>query len=366
MKKILHAVSIMNRAGQETFIMNMFREIDRSRFSFDFIVSLDGKGDFDEEIYQLGGKIFKLKTSDNPKPHIETFLRTYRLYDFLRKHKEYSIVHFHNHHAYSALLQVIAAKAAGVKSVIVHSHNSSAPNPGISKLFRPFLNSLKIHRLACSDLASKWLFGRKSIDCQVVKNGIDPTIFQYNEADRLKIRKELSLEDKPVILHVGRFNFQKNHKFLLEIFSELLGHLPNAHLLLVGQGELENEIRNKIVDMGIQDHVSVLGIRSDIPALLSASDLFLFPSLFEGLSVMLVETQVNGLPILTTDNLAQETIYSPNLFTMALVQSSEEWADKAEYLIRNSHRIDGAQLATDAGFNMKMVAKDMSDYYSSL
>lgn len=366
MKKILHAVSIMNRAGQETFIMNMFREIDRSRFSFDFIVSLDGKGDFDKEIYQLGGKIFKIKTSDKPKPHIETLLRAYRLYDFLRKHKEYTIVHFHNYHAYSALLQVVAAKAAGVRSVIVHSHNSCAPNPRVSKLFRPFLNGLKIHRLACSDMAAKWLFGSKSGACQIIKNGIDPAIFQYNEADRLKIRKELSLGDKQVILHVGRFNFQKNHKFLLEIFGELLKHLPNAHLLLVGQGELESEIKNKIADMGIQGHVSILGIRSDIPALLSASDLFLFPSLFEGLSVMLVETQANGLPILATDNLAHETIYSPNLFTMALEKSSEEWANKAEDLIRNSRRIDGVRLATEAGFNMKMVVGDISNYYNSL
>lgn len=365
MKKVLHVVTIMNRAGLETFIMNLFREIDRTRILFDFLVSLDQKGDFDDEIYKLGGTIYKLGTSRRPLRHLESLFKSYRLYRFLKSHKEYQIVHFHNCHAYSSFLQVFPAKLAGVKDIIVHSHNNYAPHPQVNKIFIPVLNSFSIHRFACSNLAAEWLFGKKSSQCRIVKNGIDPLRFQFHEDDRQRIRKELSLENVPVIIHVGRFNYQKNHKFLLNIFSEVLHSKPNAQLLLIGCGELEHDIIKQIEELKLNDNVKLLGVREDIPALLSASDLFLFPSLFEGLGVVLVEAQANGIPILTINTIAKEAIFSSNLHTFDLSCSSKQWADIAVSLLE-SKRVDGYSLTTAAGFNMKTVAEDMTIFYNSL
>lgn len=365
MRKILHVVTIMNRAGLETFIMNMFNEIDRDQFSFDFLVTHSEHGDYDDEINQLGGKIYKLGTSYHPIPHIEPLIKSFRLYKFLKSHKEYQIVHFHNSHAYSSVLQVFPAVLAGVKGIIVHSHNSFAPHPQINKFFRPVLNLFNIQRLACSELAAKWLFGCKYKQAKIIKNGIDTFKFQYNAKDRFRLRSELSLEEYPVVLHIGRFNYQKNHKYLLNVFYELLKLQPDAKLLLVGQGELEDEINNEINCLGLQDSVKLLGVRSDIPELLSASDLFLFPSLFEGLSVVLIEAQANGIPILTTNNIAHETIYSPNLYMLSLDIGMQNWAIKAQQLI-SSKRIDGSKFADRAGFNMKMIVADMMSFYNSL
>ena len=365
MIRVLHVVTIMNRAGLETFIMNLYKEIDRSQIQFDFLVSTDQKGDFDEEIHDLGGTIYRLKISRRPIRHVDPWVQALRLYRFLLSHKEYNIVHFHNSHAYSSFLQVLPARMAGVSNVIVHSHNSNAPHPLINKMFVPLLNCFKIQRFACSDLAAHWLFGRKSAQCRIVKNGIDPLKFQFNNDDRIRIRKELAIGEEPVILHVGRFSYQKNHEFILNIFSEILHSIPDAQLLLVGRGELESDIIKQISKLGIQDSVKLLGVREDIPALLSSSDLFLFPSLFEGLSVVLVEAQANGIPVLTIDTIAKETIISPNLYTLGLSLSSKDWAAKAISLMSLA-RVDGYALTEEAGFNMKSVAESISIFYNSL
>ena len=367
--KVLHAVSRMDRAGQETFIMNLFRKINRDEIMFDFMVSLPGKGDYDDEIHELGGKILNELSfcKQNPIPIVKNILQWLRLFKFFRKHQDYKIVHFHNYHAFSVLAQITAAKAARVKSVIVHSHNTNSINPRLHKLVRPILKLFNITKLACSEDAAKWMFGEDVSNVMVVKNGIDSKSFLFNAIKRSETRANLGIADNEwMILHIGRFNFQKNHNFLIEVFSEIHKRYPKALLALVGSGELEPQINIKIKSLDLEDSVMRLGIRNDVPALMSASDLFLFPSLFEGLSVVLVEAQANGIPILSNENLAKETFYTPVLHTLSLNEGVEIWASKAIDLLKTSHHTDTSSYIKQSGFDMTEVSKDMESLYKSL
>lgn len=361
--KVLHVVSKMDRAGQETFIMNVYRHIDRQKIQFDFLCSDSTAGDYDNEIRSLGGQILYLHQSKINIPYV-TYLGVIRSYmRFFREHPEYKIAHFHNYHAFGVLLQVLGAKLGRVKHIFVHSHNTNAPHPTLHKISKQLLKLFDIKRVACSEPAGQWMFGSKCNDFIVLKNAIEPSLFVFNAKDRERIKDELCLQDKKIILHIGRFNYQKNHMFLLRLYEQIHKKCPNTRLLLVGRGELEEQVRKWVHDKNLDDAVSFLGIREDIPALLSASDLFVFPSLFEGLSVVLVEAQANGIDILATPNLAKETIYAKNVYQIPL-NSIDSWKNKSVELLSREHiRSDMTSLVKDAGFDINLLAIDLTQIY---
>ena len=216
MIKILHCVSVMNRAGQETFLMNVFRIINRDEFLFNFLCTDPAKGDYDEEIISLGGKIFHLDTT-RKKGKIANFnYQVKKLSKWLSSHRDqFDIVHVHTYHNLDVLLHLKAAKKAKVK-IIIHSHNSSGPHPFLNKALIPICNRYKHTKFACSKLAGEWLHGRRAVKrgkVTVINNGIDLQKFRYDDLARNEYRKMLGVEDCVVWGHVGRFNYQKNHKF---------------------------------------------------------------------------------------------------------------------------------------------------------
>ena len=329
MIRVLHFVSKMDRAGQETFIMNVYRAADHSKFQFLFLCSRAEEGDYDEEIRNLGGSIYYLpaihyrNSIDKYKQQIDNLSRW-----LLNNKGKYDIVHLHTYHALDVWVHLKACKKAGVTQIIVHSHNSSGQHPLIHKMFRNTFKYYRFKKLSCSLDAARWMYGERAInrgEVTIILNGINTKEFKYSEVLREQTRKSLGINSKRVIGHIGRFNIQKNHSFLLSSFCEYSKNDDEAVLLLIGKGELEKDIIKKINDLGLEKKVLLLGTRDDIPALLSAMDLFVFPSLYEGLSVVLIEAQCNGLSILCTDNVSPETIISKGMHILP-VDDAERWS----------------------------------------
>ena len=331
MIKVLHFVSKMDRAGQETFIMNVFKNIDRSRIQFNFLCSLPDKGDYDDEIKSLGGHIYILPTSNENGKFSKYISEIAVIKNWLENNRDkYDVVHLHTYHALDVWVHLEACRRANVSKVIIHSHNTNAPHPQLHKLMRWICNRYSFTRFACSPEAGIWMYGKRAVDSgkvTVVYNGIDVSEFKYSEETARLYKEELGVAGRTVLGHIGRFNYQKNHEFLLEVFDEYLKKDPGAVLLLIGKGELEDVIKEKAESLKITESVRFLGTRDDIPNLLNAMDCFVFPSHFEGLSVVLVEAQCNGLSIVANNNTASEAIISDGLYLLPL-ESKQEWAEK--------------------------------------
>lgn len=361
---VMHYVSRMDRAGQETLIMNIFRNIDRARVNFEFLCSEPGKGDYDEEILSLGGKIHhiqlnrisgKLKQLDNRR-----ILRRY----LMSRNQEIQAFHIHTQHAMDAYLAATAAIGAGIPKVIVHSHNTSVQMHLFAhKVFKVLLKTLPITRFACGVDAGKWMFGNTRNT--VIHNAVDLDHFAFDETKRNRIREKMQWEHQVIIGHVGRFNAQKNHEYLIDIFYSLHASLPEAHLVLIGQGELEVKIREKVSSLGLDEAVSFLGIRSDMELLYQGMDIFLLPSLYEGLPVVLVETQAEGLPCFISDTITREIDIIPDLFRLGIDVEASDWSEQImEYLSHGISRRRTDSYMREAGYDIKLTAKELEDFYT--
>lgn len=355
----------MDRAGQETLIMNLYRHIDRNKFQFDFLCTTNKIGDYDDEIKKLRGIIYYLPQSKITIPHLHNLgiISNYR--NFFKKHPEYRIVHFHNYHAFSVLIQVLGAKLGGVKSIIVHSHNTSAPNSKVHKIVKPILKLFNIYRLACSKPAGKWMYGNSKF--KVLNNGINTSSYLFNDNNRLKIRKELGIDsDTKLICHIGRFNYQKNHKYILDIFSELLCEDSNFQLILIGKGELELEIEQYAETLGIKDKILFAGIREDIPDILSGSDVFLFPSIFEGLGIVMIEAQANGIPIVCSSVIPEEAILCNNIKSLSLLDSLSSWVQAIRSQAYEKHDTNNQVMIYNAGYDILDSTSLLSHIYNNV
>lgn len=363
-KKALHYVSIMDRAGEETFIMNVFRTIDRSKIMFDFLVTQDREGDYDREIKELGGRVrhLQLITTGGPVKRLKNYFVLKRYLKPLNK--EYTTFHIHTQHAMDAMLDAMAAKTAGFRNVIVHSHSTSTlHHVKAHYLCRPFLNHLPIVRLACSEKAGMWLFGENG-KFEIINNGIVTENFLFNQKTREKIRSEEGWGDKTIIGHVGSFSYPKNHIFLVDVFKEYLELNPEALLVMAGKGDLMDEIKKKTDSLGIADHVSFLGSRSDVNELYSAFDVLLFPSHYEGLPVTLVEAQAADLPCLISDSITSETDIIPSLKHMSLSQGAKEWAEELSNIVEGKRKRENAsKQIINAGYDIKTTSERLEQIY---
>lgn len=308
MIRILQIVPNMQSGGLESFIMNLYRNIDKEKIQFDFLVHYKEKYFYDDEIERMGGKIyrFSLRNDNNIIKYIK------ELDTFFKEHREYKIIHCHM--ASIGFLLFYIARKNGVKIRIAHSHNSNTENTlkGFVKsiLIKPF-KYLSTHRFACSEQAGKFLF--RKMDFQVIENAIDINKFSYNLDIRKKMREELNLQNKFVIGHVGRFCEQKNHDFLIECFAKFHKENNNSILLLIGEGELKEKIQKKVKELNIDKSVIFLGNRKDVNELYQAMDCFAFPSKFEGLGIVLIEAQVSGLNVISSSNIPEEAIVTNNI-----------------------------------------------------
>lgn len=363
MIKVLHFVTVMDRAGQETFIMNVYRAADKSKYRFNFLCDTHRKGDYDDEINELGGGIFYLPERKNNHGFKRYKEEISLLKEWLISNKEeYDCVHLHTHHALDVWAHLEACRQAKVENIIIHSHNTTGENIGLHKIARIFNNVFyRFNKLACSKDAGDWLFGKSQRNnVSVIYNGIDINEFKYSENNRNKIRKEFNLVNKTVIGHVGRFAKQKNHSFLLDVFSSYHQMNPYSVLMLVGKGELEEEIKEKVKELNLEDSVIFTGTRDDVGALLSAFDIFVFPSIFEGLGIVLIEAQVNGLSVITNSNIPKEAIISDSV-TLLPIKSVENWANCINMLSeKRTNNIDYDK------FDVKNTSKQILDIYDKV
>jgi len=363
MTKVLHYVSIMDRAGEETFIMNVFRTIDKFRVMFDFLVTQNREGDYDKEINNLGGRIryLQLITSGGPLKRIKNFFVLKKALNPIGK--EYTTFHIHTQHAMDAILDAMAAKFAGFRTVIVHSHSTSTLHHiKAHYICRPLLNYLPIIRLACSDKAGRWLFGEKG-KFEIINNGIVTENFLFNQQVRERIRKEEGWGDKIVVGHVGSFTYPKNHTFLLEVFREFLKICPDALLVMAGKGQLMDDMKKKAKEIKVFSSTRFLGSRGDVNELYSAFDVLLFPSHYEGLPVTLVEAQAADLPCLISDVITKETDINPNLKRMSLNESAEKWSEQINTLLRQRKRKNTKESIAKSGFDIERTSKRLLEIY---
>ncbi len=367
--RVLQVATIMNRGGLETMLMNYYRHIDRSKVQFDFLVHRSEQGAFDDEIEALGGRIFRM-----PPIHPRYFYQYYRDLDaFFITHPEYTVVHSHLDVLSTFVLH--AAKKHGVPVRIAHSHNTGFSDTGLRKAFklwsRKHLNAQCTHFFACSTDAGVFQFGRKLIDegkLTVLHNGIDTTAFTFQKAVRERVRREMGLGNSLVIGNVGRFDPQKNHSFLIDVFKEIAVLRPDARLLLIGDGRLRPHIEEKAASLGLTNRVIFTGIRSDVNKLMMAMDLFLFPSLFEGLGIVAVEAQCAGLPVLASTTIPRAATLTPNVFFMTFKQSPREWAQKAISMVETPNEKERTKSVTTIaaqGYDIHTCAQWLQDFYLS-
>lgn len=355
--RILHVVTYMGRGGLETMIMNYYRRIDRTKVQFDFLAHRDFRADYDDEIELLGGKIYHL-------PRLIPWSRNYHqaLDTFFKEHPEYRIVHVHQDCLSAVILK--AAKRHGVPTRIAHSHTSSQDKnlKYLIKLFyRCQIPQHATELFACGKDAGDWMFGGASY--RVVNNAIDTKLYAYNSEKRSWMRKELSIaEDALVIGHVGRFNAVKNHTFLLDIFANVKEREQKAMLLLVGDGDLREEMELKAEKLGLTDCVIFTGIRSDVPDLMQAMDSFVFPSLYEGLPLTLIEAQASGLPCLVSDGVPMECDKTGLVTQILLQEDAASWA-KQILKCASTPRSNTSDELSCTGYDIVANAQWLQDYY---
>ena len=349
--------------GVEAVVMNYYRHIDRAQVQFDFIVDDDSTAVPQEEIESLGGRVFRVAPYQQPGRNRADLLALFR-------ENRYPIVHSHLNTL--SVFPLSAAKKAGVPVRIAHSHSTAAPGEGAKSLmkwvFRPMAGWFPTERFACSEYAGEWLFGKRAMrsgDVRVIHNAIDIERYTYNEEVRREMRRELGLDGKFVVGHIGRFCYQKNHTFLLKIFHQLHKRCPEAALLLIGEGELRPKIQARVKEMGLSDAVHILGQRSDADKLYQAMDCFVLPSRYEGLPLVGVEAQTAGLPSFVSSAVTSETKVSPLLEFCSLKESADVWADKF-LQARETSRIDMGPVIARAGFDIRREAQNLCDAYLSL
>ena len=358
--RVLNLFTVMDRGGAETMVMNYYRHIDRTKVQFDFLVHREQRGAYDDEIEALGGRIYRMYPI-----YPQNFARYKRdIRVFFKDHPEYRIIHSHmSELGYFAFKE--AAKQ-GVPIRICHAHN--APHGFDMKMimrdyFKKRMMPYLTHLFMCGVESGRWLYGKENENRFIMlNNAVDASAYTYNPAKRTEMRLQIELTDELAVGHVGRFNQQKNHPFLLEIFAALLKKEPNAVLLLVGGGTDMQRIQAKSQTLGIAEKVRFLGVRSDVADVMQAMDVFVFPSLYEGLGIALIEAQAAGLPCVVSDTIPHEAYLTDLVDSESLSAPAEKWAEKilAKQAIPRTDR--RTEIAAH-GFDITTEAVKLQEFY---
>lgn len=351
--KVLHVVGAMNRAGTETMLMNIYRNIDREKVQFDFISYSQEEAHYDKEIKELGGKVIKLSSTTSVK----------ELVNAIKENGPYEVVHAHT--LFNSGIAMLAAKKCGIKTRISHAHTTLDNNSSIvRKIYingmRLLINKYSTKALACSREAGKYLFGEKEINKS--KYSYFPNLINYEELlhnpenEVIKFKEEYNLNDGIVIGHIGTLKESKNHKFLIEIAKYMTEQNIDVKLILVGEGSLRKELENLTREYNISDRVHILGIRDDINVMLHSMDVFVFPSIFEGLGLVLLEAQAAGLPCIVSEAIQPEADLGLNLFTnLKLDDGVEIWS---KHIIKSVNKKEISLDNVSRAFEEKEYSKD--------
>lgn len=363
--RVLQYIGSLEAGGSQSMIMNIYRNIDRSKVQFDFAVDRKGKDNlfYKDEIESLGGKIYIF---DEYFKGYNYFAFKKQWKEFFRKHPEYKIIHCHVRSVASIVLKI--AKQNGLVT-ICHSHSTSN-GKGIKAVAKKMLQS-RIHKycdyyFACSEESARWLYGEnmtKSDKCIILNNAIDTSKYTFDEKVRARARKELGLEDKKVLGQIGRIEKVKNYDFSIELLSRLLKEDDKYFLLIVGAGSLENIIMKKARKLGVDKKMMILKNRSDVPELLQAMDVFIMPSLYEGLPVSLVEAQASGLPCVISNNIS-DGFLDDECIVIRSLDNIDGWVLSIEEIFSNNGvRKDNKWLIEEAGFDIREVSQRMIAFY---
>lgn len=322
MKRLLCIVSAMNAGGAETFLMKIYRNLDRTKYQMDFCVN-SSTNLYEKEIMDLGGRIYVVP------PKSKSLIGWYKGTKKIVQENQYHYALRVCEHSLAAL-DLIVAKQGGADHLIMRSSNASSGSKAsviLHKMFKFLAISIPTVKIAPSTEAAEYTFGKGCVsrgDALILHNALDTDVFHFDSEGRKRIREELNLEDKYVVGHVGRFNKQKNHEFLIDIFSELLKKKPESRLVLVGAGELEEQIRQKVSSLNLEPFVFFTGVRKDVPQLMSAFDVFLFPSLYEGMPNTVIEAQATGLSCVVSDTITREANIT-GLVNYVSLDNVEDW-----------------------------------------
>lgn len=347
-------------AGTKSYVMNYYNNIDTKKVHMDFIIDDTSPITEYQNIESRGSRIYRIPTVKHPVRHIKHLIK-------ILKEGKYSCVHSFKNSL--NVFTMCAAKVAGVPIRI--SHNLSTAHPGerctiIKNILRPFSTLFVTNTAANSTLAAEWMFGKKNLDkCIIFHNAIDLKKYKYDEELRNSTRKKLGLENSFVIGHIGRYEYQKNHDFLIDIFNALYKQDKSARLLLVGYGSLKEKIWSKIEKLGLSDAVIDAGATEDIIPLYNAMDCFVLPSFYEGLPVVGIEAQATGLPCLLSTEITKETKVTDNVQFISLNESADLWAEKI-LKCKNCVRQNNAGMLTSNGYDIKNESSKLLNYYKNL
>lgn len=357
MVRVLQVVTDMNMGGIESFLMNLYRAVDREQVQFDFLMHRAEPSFFDQEILELGGRIYRL-----PAIRPASFL-SYRkaLAAFFREHREYRVVHAHNN-AYSMFV-LREAERNGVPIRIAHSH-CAFPNLGLVKRVtydycKNRINRYTTDRLACSTAAGEWLYGGARFE--VFPNAIHGSRYRFHPETRAMLRQEFGLENHFTVMHVGRFDRVKNHAFLLDAFQGILRVEPKAKLILVGDGILRPELEQRVKETMPEGAVIFTGVRKDVAKLLQAADVFVFPSLYEGMPVTLIEAQAAGLPCIKSNTFNNDCVVT-DLVSSLPIDDPAVWTN-AILAARGTPRTDRLADIRSGGYDITAAAEKLTRFY---
>lgn len=363
--RILHVLHGLNRGGIETLIMNIYKNIDRQKVQFDFAIVEKEKCEYEDDVYSLGGRIYRLPTISLPT--ILSFCR-----EFGKLCRNYTIVHSHWNTLSSLILMI--ARTNDVKYRIAHSHiakYSSGIKGLVKRILRIFINHFSTHQFACGMDAGVFLFGSDftlNESYKVIKNGIEVDKFRYNPHIRQLIRSQMNISERTFVVgHVGRIGEQKNQIFAVEIFAEIVQRNPDSLLWFIGTGTdgYVQEVRNKAVELNVDNKITFIGSVPNVNEYLNAFDIFLFPSLYEGLSVALIEAQASGLNCYTSDAIDRNSKVTENVIFNSLSEHPSIWAER---ILANSNikRNDTKEDLINAGYDIIDTANWLENFYLSL
>lgn len=365
MMRVLQVIGVMDRGGAETMVMNLYRAMDRSNIQFDFLVHEQREGDYDAEIRELGGRFFHLPrfTGFNERAYRK------RCRKLFAAHPEWLVVH--GHIGSCAPIYLSEAKRAG-KYTIAHSHAQNY-EPGLEgmifNLIAHPVRHIADYFIGCSREAGLDRFGKDVVEgdsFSVLANGVDAQRYMCDSPSHELAKEEMGLVGRPVVCHIGRLIPVKNHEFLFDVFEIVRRHYPQAVLVLAGRGELEHSLRQSVANRGLDDAVRFLGVVDNVPAVLRAADVFLFPSIKEGLGLAAIEAQASGLPTLMSEGVPASALMGGNVQRIALEAGVEQWAQACLQQLSialKSERHDGVELVRSHGFDIAQTSTWLADFY---
>lgn len=363
MERILHipGCESMKRAnGINSFLMNVYRNINREKYQFDFLVYGTEHGDYDDEIKSLGGKIYHVVS-----PGTNFLKNAKQTYDVMKKQK-YRIIHRHTAVSF-CWMDFFVAKLCGIKIRICHSHGNRCEKIWLHRFFYPIFIANITNFLACGNEAGKWLYGNKR-EFYVINNGIDTKCFEYSEEKRQLLRSKSRIAPHIVVIgNIGRLSIQKNTLFLIDIFAEIVKIKKDSVCIIVGDGELMDKAKQKVKDLRLIDQVIFTGVAKDVQGWLSAMDIVVYPSLYEGVPVAVLESEAAGVPSVLSDRVPCEVDVTGLSKQVSLLLSPKQWAKEILIHLENHNNLSARYMYNEilrkSGYDIKETSKKLERYY---